>query len=116
MLQLRADLCLFDESVHHAGLSAVAFAQDLHRQITTELDFAGVQHDTHATARDLSEHLVAAAGGEDLLIGSCGRRHGPALFALSLLQKDLWEFTDDLLKRVQNAFQPLQNRHARGTS
>jgi hypothetical protein len=61
MLQLAADLRLFDEPPGHLGAVDVLLQEDLDGQVATEVDVAAAQDRTHATSGDLAGELVTVA-------------------------------------------------------
>ena len=60
MLELAADLCLFDESAAKVGVILVLFKQDLDREVAPQVRVASLEDGTHAAVADLSHDLVAA--------------------------------------------------------
>ena len=57
MLQLSANLCLFDKAAHHRRSVGVVLVQDLDRDISTQVRIVGAQDNADAAARDLLEDL-----------------------------------------------------------
>ena len=62
MLQLAADLGLFDEPPGDFGPIGVLLQQHLDGQVAAQVDVAAAQHGPHAAAGDLARQLVAVAG------------------------------------------------------
>ena len=68
MLELPADLRLFDEARDERPRVLVALAEDLHRDVAAEVGVTGVEDHPHAAAGDLAEDLVATAPEAPLAI------------------------------------------------
>ena len=60
MLQLAADLRLFDEPAHDLGVALVRLQQHLDRQLAAQVDVAALEDRPHAAAGDLALKLVPA--------------------------------------------------------
>ena len=71
MLQLPADLGLFDEPPGDVGAVGEFLEQHLHRQVAAEVDVAAAQHGPHAAAGDFAVKPVTIAG---LVSGTAWRR------------------------------------------
>ncbi len=74
VLELAADLCLFDEPAHQLRLAPVFLEQNLDRQIAAEVGIAPLEDRAHPSAGDLAQELVAVAAPAGC--GHLGRR-GP---------------------------------------
>ena len=59
VLELAADLRFLDEAADDVLIAAVPIQQDLQGQVAAQVGVAGLEHDAHAAAGDLTQDLVA---------------------------------------------------------
>ncbi len=69
MLQLAANLSLFNEPSRNLGLACIPLQQNFDREVAPQVDVAAAEHRPHSAARDFARQLVPVA---DLF----RRRHG----------------------------------------
>ena len=62
VLELPADLCLFDKPADHVGVAAHVFAENLEGDVATEVRIAPLQDLAHAAAGDLAVDPIASRG------------------------------------------------------
>src|SRR5262245_44706521 len=80
MLELSADLRLFDEPLHDLGAMRELSVEDLHRDVPAEVRVVPSQDHAHPTACDLIEQLIGRRS-ERLRTGRVGGRRAAARFA-----------------------------------
>ena len=88
MLQLAANLSLFDEPSRDFGPTGVLVQQHFYGQVAAQVDVAAAQHRAHPSARDLARQLVPVAHllGRRHRIGL--RFHNECTLAFGLTQQD----------------------------
>ena len=94
MLELRADLRLFDEAAGGVGVALVAIEQDLERDFAAELGVARFPHRADAAAGDLAGDLVATDALGELWPVVSGPQRDRRFIAQDVAQADLGHFAE----------------------